>query len=375
MTLPVGRAVGEPPMGSMLTATPVAPCTRGSVCDTLSIVSPSTLCTRPSECGLPSFSAQSSRLWRLLSIVPHGFTTRTRIIPDSCISTTARGSASEAVSTATNIGSRAGPTEIHTTKASSTLASPPETSARPRQKESDARRETREEAGETRESIEWHTRAGGSIGAMRSAHCVRSAFPRSTTAPRCGSARVSASKRWRARPRSVPSTYSAASACAASEERRRIQRPLARRGLGAHEAILQFHESAAHVGLHGTERAAPVIGQFGMRQAVEERERDRLALLGVELAQAALQAMGFGALLGLARRRSTLVGQVRGELLVDVGLLARAPDDVEAAVAHDGRHPRHRRALRPGVVRRVVPDVDETVLQRFLREGPLTDYT
>ena len=75
------------------------------------------------------------------------------------------------------------------------------------------------------------------------------------------------------------------------------------------------------------------------------------------------------------RGRRRLVDEVRHQRIVDVGLLARSPQHVEAAVAHDRGHPRRGRTLGPRVVGRVIPDVDETVLQDFLRERPLPDYT
>src|SRR5206468_2779982 len=162
---------------------------------------------------------------------------------------------------------------------SRTEARPPEMSASPRQRESDARRETREEAGVMRDSIERHTRAGGSIGAMRSASGVSSASQRRTTPASSRSSRASASKRWRARRQPKSDA---------------LARPVGGRRAGAHEALLELQEPPAHVGLHRPQRAAQVAGQFRMRQAMEKRERDRLALLGVELAQAALQPVGFG---------------------------------------------------------------------------------
>ena len=144
---------------------------------------------------------------------------------------------------------------------------------------------------------------------------------------------------------------------------------------GARKAVAQLEQPPAHVRLHRAQRTAKVRGELGVREAVEEGERDRLALLGIELAQAAHQGVGAFMRLGIARGRGRLVHQLGGEGVVHVRQLARAPHEVEAAVAHDRGHPGRGGALRSRVVRGVVPDADKAVLQCFLRERPLADYT
>ena len=112
-------------------------------------------------------------------------------------------------------------------------------------------------------------------------------FPRAhDVGERAVGARACASKRWRARPRSVPSTYSAASACGGvGRELAHVSRPPSTVPWRPRQS-LQAHEAAADVRLHRAQGLAHVLGELRVRQPVEEGERDRLALLGIELLQA-----------------------------------------------------------------------------------------
>ena len=88
----------------------------------------------------------------------------------------------------------------------------------------------------------------------------------------------------------------------------------------AAEAVLQPFQSAPHPGLHGAERLLQVVRQFGVGEAVEKREHDALALLRLQLAQAARQRRRFarGDKLLHRSRRVVLPG-----IDCDVVLLAR----------------------------------------------------
>jgi len=123
-----------------------------------------------------------------------------------------------------------------------------------------------------------------------------------------------------------------------------------------------------HPGLHRAERLAQVLGELGMRQAVEKGERDRLALPGFQPAQAAGERRGIAAALELGQGAGVVAFQTF-ELLVIDRLRIRPSQPVEAAVAHDARHPGHGRGAARAVFRRVPPHADVAFLQHFL--GPV----
>ena len=114
-----------------------------------------------------------------------------------------------------------------------------------------------------------------------------------------------------------------------------------------------------------------------MGQTVEEGERDAALLFfgqpfhtfgqraGVQrLAQQFLRARGF---IGHGGHQFFV-------LFVDLDF-ARPPQPVERPVAHDRGHPGHRRAFRRVIARRMVPDIDEGLLQHFFCPVPATSYT
>jgi hypothetical protein len=70
---------------------------------------------------------------------------------------------------------------------------------------------------------------------------------------------------------------------AAAQRAERVLRgeALARSGISQFKAGPQAREAAAHPGLHRAERLTQVLRELGMRQAVVEGKRDRLALPGV----------------------------------------------------------------------------------------------
>ena len=351
-TGPEGSPVGEPDMGSMLTAKATASCTRGSECAMRMTVSPMSFFTIPSERGLPSLGiTQSSR--PMPSFAFHGFTMRTLSTSGWCMDTTMRGTASEAVSTATKSGSASGAEKVHSRNASSTWRLRPTPS---RTGASTTR--PRGRCGARRDSIARHTRAGGSTGATPCASGVIAASQRATVSLTARSEAIIDSKRALARPRSVPSANSAASASQAW-----------RREL--HGAAVPMRQSRSFA---SPRRTCVFTVPRGLPRCAASSECVRpwkKARAIVWRCSASSSSRHFWtewdccAGLGVARGRRALVDEIRRERIVHVGLLASAAHDVEAAVAHDRRHPRERRALRRGVVRRAPPDVDETVLQRL----------
>src|SRR5262249_57073321 len=126
------------------------------------------------------------------------------------------------------------------------------------------------------------------IGASRLSHCH-------TARRSAASSRIQAWKRRRARPRSVPSTYSAASlSCSSGLLRYLISiRP---------QACLQPLEPAPHPGLHRPERLTHVARELRVGEAVVERQHDRLALLHFQAAEAIGERLGVGAARQLIER-------------------------------------------------------------------------
>src|SRR6185436_2031015 len=208
----------------------------------------------------------------------------------------------------------------------------------------------------------FQTRAGGATGATACASGARRASHFATSRASSASSRIQRFRRARARPRSVPSAYSAA------RRSRSSGLPL------QFKAAPQLRQTAAHPGLDRAERLAQVLRELGVRQAVEERERDRLALPGIQAAQAARHRAGFLRALELVERARA---GVRDVLFGAFGqwLRIRPAQPVEAAVAHDAGHPRHRRRPARVVFRRVPPDVDVALLQYLFGPVLTSQYT
>src|SRR5258708_18864170 len=107
-----------------------------------------------------------------------------------------------------------------------------------------------------------------------------------------------------------------------------------------------------------------------MRQTVVEGERDRLALLAFQPLQAAQQRLGVLGALELGERAGVAAfGAIHEAAVCVANLGARAAQPVEAAVAHDARHPGHRRRQGSAVLRRVRPDAHVALLQHLF--GPV----
>ena len=115
-------------------------------------------------------------------------------------------------------------------------------------------------------------------------------------------------------------------------------------------------------------------GELGVRQALVERERDRLLGPGVERVDAVAHRARLGAREEHLGGRHGFGRQVVFGGVIVVGGQRHGIDFppaqlIEAAVADDGREPRHGLALRDLVRASVVPDVDVRLLQDLLRGG------
>jgi hypothetical protein len=114
-----------------------------------------------------------------------------------------------------------------------------------------------------------------------------------------------------------------------------------------------------------------VVGQFGVRQSLIERQRDRLFLSRVECVHAVAHQPRLRARQQHLHGRRIARGQVE---LLSVVVFQRhrdrvqfpSPQLVEAPVAYDGGQPRQWLAFRRLVGPCVVPDADERVLQNLL---------
>ena len=228
----------------------------------------------------------------------------------------------------------------------------------------------------SRDWIAVHTRRGGWTSAMPAAIGASRLSHSATVRRRAASSRSQAWKRRRARPRSVPSTYSAASlSCSAGFPLYFIVL------VNRTQAAFQPLQSPPHPGLHRPERLVHVARKLRVREALVEREHDRLALFPLEPAKALAERLRIGrpgerlertrilARHVLERIVAVVVGP--GEHHLEVG----PPQPVQAPVAHDAGHPGHRcrppRLVRPGVV----PDADVAVLQHLLRPVLPPQYT
>jgi hypothetical protein len=117
-----------------------------------------------------------------------------------------------------------------------------------------------------------------------------------------------------------------------------------------------------------------VARELGVRQAVVESQRDRLPLPRVEAAQAAPERRRIARLLEPGEGARVAAFQLVQEILVRrfrIGL----PQPVEAAVAHDARHPGHRRGPGCVVLAGVPPHADIAFLQHFLGPVLTPQYT
>src|SRR5579885_3101303 len=115
-------------------------------------------------------------------------------------------------------------------------------------------------------SMPRQTRAGGWRGATACAIGASRASHSETARAMAPSSRIQRSNLVRARPRSVPSAYSAARRSASSGLLRKSK------------AVFQAKQAAPHPGLDRAERLAQVVGELRVRQAVIEGEGDGLAL-------------------------------------------------------------------------------------------------
>ena len=207
-----------------------------------------------------------------------------------------------------------------------------------------------------------HTSPDGCTGAIVAVSGISRSCQARVASRSTACAGSSASKRRRAPPRSVPSTYSAA-----RRRRGRCGRSpcQSRRACGvaldrALQAALQRHQRAAHPRLHGAERLAQLRRDLGVAEALEEGQRDALPLQRRELVHARRRARapptarlsrssGPGAVVGhgvvhvfvlaVAGVRRTLDGPHLG-----LGLVAAQA--VDRAIAGDAGEPRERLALR-----------------------------
>src|SRR5882672_2673257 len=113
-----------------------------------------------------------------------------------------------------------------------------------------------------------------------------------------------------------------------------------------------------------------MAGELRMRQAVVERQGDRLALPRFQALQAARQRLGVLGALELGQRAGVVaLGVVDDGAVLVAYLGAGTAQPVEAAVAHDAGHPGHRRREPGAVFGGVGPDAHVALLQHFL--GPV----
>ena len=108
--------------------------------------------------------------------------------------------------------------------------------------------------------------------------------------------------------------------------------------------------------------------KLGVRQALVEGERDRLLLSCFQSFDAAFDRERVRARQQHLHRTGAVVGEHHSWFLIVDGHRVDLPSAhlIETAVAHDTRHPRQRLALCGDVRSRVMPDVDEALLQHLL---------
>src|SRR5688572_3677326 len=128
----------------------------------------------------------------------------------------------------------------------------------------------------------------------------------------------------------------------------------------AGKTTFQAFETSSHPRLDRSERFLHVARQLRMRQAVEVRKHDALTLLRLQLCQAMRQRAGFARLHQLLQRprRVVLPGLYRDLVFLAGGFGVRPAQPVETAIADYAGHPRERSASRRCIVSRVVPYAD-----------------
>src|SRR6185436_8740102 len=106
------------------------------------------------------------------------------------------------------------------------------------------------------------------------------------------------------------------------------------------------------------------------------RKQDRLALLRLQLAQAARKGGAVSRALERGEWARAVARDALDDLALDVDHLGvYAANPVEGTVAHDARHPGHWRGEAFAVIGRAVPDPDVAILQHLFSQALLPDYT
>src|SRR4051794_26595590 len=153
---------------------------------------------------------------------------------------------------------------------------------------------------------------------------------------------------------------------------------------GGVEAALQRRQGATHPRLDGAERLAHLARDFGVAEALEERERDALALAWRELVHARRERAGIGGPAQQIERAGRLIrhGVVHVVVLgvaaaagwsgsAHLGLGLLAAQAVDGAVARNAREPREGLTLRRVEAARRPPDVDVHLLQDVFGLGSI----
>ena len=108
------------------------------------------------------------------------------------------------------------------------------------------------------------------------------------------------------------------------------------------------------------------LSQLAVRQAVDERHHHQPTPVCFQFLQAAMQRGAFGradqAARGIRTSVLALLGFIAGDF---AGLPA---DDVQRAIAHHADHPRLRPAPGGVIAARLLPDLQEGIVQRVRRE-------
>src|SRR5438105_9897022 len=223
--------------------------------------------------------------------------------------------------------------------------------------------------------------------------CGRGSLPRRGMAGQSGAmlpqeARGALPSRAARRPRSdqsVPVVRTAAERARAAC-RERIHRPARRHARdhagssshsGAVEAIPQTLEAAAHPRLDSAERLSQMLGELGVRLALEKGQSYRLLLTRFERVDASPDRARVRAGEQHLQRSRILGGDHHAFFLIvhRYGFQFAPAQLIQAAIADDAGQPRQRLALGGDVRPGVVPDVDKTLLQDLLGRSRFPQYT